>query len=125
MRRRTSFKPDRRDNVQGYVYLLHFDGKIADHAQHYLGWASNVDTRIAQHKAGNGARITAELKRLGMTFEVVAIWPGTRNDERRMKRRHHHSRYCHVCSGWNRQRIPWSNMEVPWTVSGHGVEIPF
>lgn len=126
-RRPTSapWHPDRRDNVPGMVYLLHFSGRVVDHAQHYLGWSANIEARIGQHRAGQGAKLLAEVKHLGLSFEVVAVWPGTRNDERRLKRRHHHARYCPVCTGWDSHKVPWQTpIPSPYGVQDDS-EIPF
>jgi len=55
------------------VYLLHFSAPIspAHTCQHYLGYAEDVDRRIAEHRAGTGARLTEVAKQRGITFEVV------------------------------------------------------
>jgi hypothetical protein len=37
------------------VYLLHFDTPYR-HARHYLEYAADLDVRLAQHRAGRGAR---------------------------------------------------------------------
>ena len=59
---------------QGTIYLLHFSAKVADHAGHYLGWASDLDSRLAQHAAGTGARLTAECVRLaGALREAIGV----------------------------------------------------
>lgn len=119
------WRPDRRDNVPGYVYLLHFSGRVADHAQHYVGWTADVKARTDQHRAGQGAKLLAEVKRLGLSFEVVAVWPGTRNDERRLKRRHHHGRYCAQCSGWDSHKVPWQAPSPAAYGETTDSEIPF
>lgn len=106
------WKPDRRDNVPGTVYLLHFHGKIADHAGHYIGWTSDIEGRLAQHRAGTGAKLMRAVHEAGLTFEVAGTWPGTKNDERRLKRRHNHGRYCPVCNGLDSQKVPW--LPRPW-----------
>ena len=47
-----------RRDVPGIVYLLHFDRKIGNQAskygtaQHYTGWTSDLDERLAEHAAG-------------------------------------------------------------------------
>ena len=46
----------------GTVYLLHFDQPYK-HARHYVGWASNVKRRLAEHEAGRGARLLAVVTR--------------------------------------------------------------
>lgn len=90
-------------NVAGTVYLLHFARPYPRDAragvQHYLGWARDVDARLAEHLAGRGSPLVAAAVRAGIPVELVATWPGTRNDERARKRRRQHSTYCPVCRG--------------------------
>jgi len=86
------------------VYLLHFDQKVADHAQHYVGYAEDVSARVAEHRAGNGARLTQVCVERGIEFRVVRTWPdGDRALERRIKNTHHRERYCPVCNGKQRR----------------------
>ena len=46
--------------MSGFVYLLHFDRPISEKhtAQHYIGWAYHLGSRIDQHLKGRGARLT-------------------------------------------------------------------
>ena len=82
----------------GWVYLLHFSRPYR-HAAHYLGWAKDVDARVAEHQSGTGARLTQVVVAAGI--ELVLAWsaPGTRKDERRMKRNSHIPRRCPICRG--------------------------
>jgi predicted GIY-YIG superfamily endonuclease len=66
------------------IYLLHFDQPYR-HAQHYLGYADNIERRIAEHRAGRGAKLTAAVVAAGIEFRVVRTWPGDREEERRLK----------------------------------------
>lgn len=110
VKRYAAFIPDKRDNVPGFVYLLHFDGKIAEHAQHYLGWTHDLEQRIARHRSGDGAKITSAVVGRGIPMRLVAYWHGTRNNERMLKRRHNHRKLCPVCTGQ-----PFDGTKVPWT----------
>jgi predicted GIY-YIG superfamily endonuclease len=84
-------------NVPGTIYLIHF-AEPYKHARHYLGWAHNLDVRIAAHRAGNGARLMSVIAAAGIDWQVVRTWPGvTRHVERRMKRSSGSSRYCPTC----------------------------
>ena len=86
-----------RTTVSG-VYLLHFDGAIAGHARHYMGYASDIAARIERHRAGNGARLMHAVKLQGLTFTVARIWPGLdRAGERALKRRKKHRQLCPIC----------------------------
>ena len=82
------------------VYLIHFD-RPYKHARHYTGWTRNAKTlprRIAHHRNGTGARLMQVVTEAGITFEVAKTWPdGTRDDERRLKRRGGAARICPTC----------------------------
>lgn len=81
-------------------YLLHFRTPISpDHtAQHYIGWAEDVDRRIAEHRAGRGARLTQVAKERGIDFAVVRIWEhAERTTERKLKNRHNAPKLCPIC----------------------------
>ena len=82
---------------RGTIYLLHFSGKVADHAGHYVGWASNLEARLAEHRSGTGAKLMAAVKANGLTFECVQTWQGTRDDERKLKRRRNAPCLCPIC----------------------------
>lgn len=84
------------------VYLLHFDRRISDRhsCQHYVGFADDVDARLALHRAGQGARLTQVAVERGIGFVVARVWPGgTRALERQIKRRKHAPDLCPLCSG--------------------------
>lgn len=84
---------------QDTVYLLHFSDRINPHrpAQHYLGYATDLERRIAEHAAGRGARLCAVAKSLGLTFAVVRTWNGDRRKERQLKDRHNAPELCPIC----------------------------
>ena len=42
----------------GFVYLAHFAANL-HHARHYLGFCTDLAQRLAQHRAGTGARLRA------------------------------------------------------------------
>jgi hypothetical protein len=81
------------------VYLICFDRPFK-HAGHYLGWASNIAERVAEHKRTGRkcAKLLAAVNRAGITWEVVRTWPGLEKaDERRLKNRGGSSRHCPRC----------------------------
>ncbi|WP_188188904.1 endonuclease [Nonomuraea sp. SYSU D8015] len=81
----------------GTVYLLHFDRPFK-HAKHYTGWTSgDLDGRLAEHRAGRGARLLAVIKAAGIGFTVARIWAGDRRLERSLKRQGGASRRCPSC----------------------------
>jgi len=90
------------------VYLLHFQTPIsrgtsargtALQAGHYLGYADDLEVRLAQHRAGNGARLTEVIAQRGISFVVARVWPGAdRHFERRLKKHNHGPRLCPICN---------------------------
>lgn len=82
------------------VYLLHFDKPISDHhtCQHYIGKADDLDARIAEHRAGNGARLTQVALERDITFVVARTWNGSYGLEKRLKDQHNGPRLCPICN---------------------------
>jgi hypothetical protein len=69
------------------VYLLHLVPAYR-HARHYLGFAASsgfLPRRLHEHATGRGARLVAVALAAGCRFELVRLWPGSRDDERRLK----------------------------------------
>jgi len=89
----------------GVVYLIHLSRPLGDlanprgQAQHYLGWAKNLEDRIREHRSGAGARLLAVANQQGIAWEVVRTWPGSRELERRLKHWHKHRQLCPICRG--------------------------
>lgn len=81
----------------GTIYLLHFEAPY-QHARHYLGWTGGeLTTRLADHAAGNGARLLAVVASAGIQWRLARIWDGTRARERQIKRQGGLSRSCPLC----------------------------
>jgi predicted GIY-YIG superfamily endonuclease len=80
----------------GTVYLLHFD-RPYQHARHYVGWATNVKRRLAEHEAGRGARLLAVVAEAGIGWQLARLWPGSRVRERQIKNQGGHARHCPLC----------------------------
>lgn len=79
----------------GTIYLLHFDQRIG-RSQHYLGWTRNLDQRLDDHRAGRGGKTTARFRAAGIGFELAAQWPGSPEDEKRLKNKSLRS-LCAIC----------------------------
>jgi predicted GIY-YIG superfamily endonuclease len=83
------------------VYLIHFDKKL-HHAQHYLGFCDgvgNLESRIAYHREGRGAKILKAVAEAGISFKVVRTWDdGDRNFERMLKNRKKARILCPICN---------------------------
>ena len=84
----------------GIVYLLHFDSKL-HHAQHYLGYASNLEQRVEQHRKGrSGAGLVRAFFERNVPFVVARTWDGNRLLERHFKDRWHSGvKLCPLCNG--------------------------
>jgi len=62
-------------DLPGVVYLLHFD-KPHHHAQHYLGFSQQLETRLGKHFSGNGTGLTRVIKEQANNHAVLArTWP--------------------------------------------------
>ena len=87
------------------VYLIHFDRPIGDldnprgQARHYLGWTTNLEARLHEHKTGNGSAIMAAVALAGVGWELARTWDGDRKLERRLKNRHNSPKLCPICRG--------------------------
>ena len=68
-------------------YLLHLLPAYR-HARHYLGFTETsgfLPRRLHEHATGRGARLVTVALAAGCRFELVRLWPGTRDLERRLK----------------------------------------
>lgn len=83
--------------VKGTIYLLCFSARFK-HAGHYLGWASDLEARLTEHRNRTGARLVAVIIEAGLTFFCARTWEGTRADERRLKNRKETPRLCPRCN---------------------------
>lgn len=82
------------------IYLLHFDPPY-QHARHYLGFTDrDVDARLEEHLTGRGSPLVRAAVLAGAEVTVTRTWEGgTRDQERRLKRRKNTPRLCPTCSG--------------------------
>ncbi|WP_063721688.1 hypothetical protein [Nocardia vinacea] len=80
----------------GTVYLLHFERPYR-HAKHYTGWTTDLDSRLAEHRAGRGARLLAVIKEAGIGWSLARTWDGNRGRERQLKREGGATRRCPMC----------------------------
>ena len=80
----------------GVVYLVHFTRPYR-HARHYTGWTADLESRLAEHQAGRGARLLQVITRAGIEWKLARTWRGTRERERQLKRQGGASRRCPIC----------------------------
>jgi hypothetical protein len=80
------------------VYLLHFSEPY-QHAQHYLGYSSQIIARLATHRAGRGVPLTQAACKAGIEIHLARRWPkGTKGLERLLRRQHANTRLCPICN---------------------------
>lgn len=82
----------------GKLYLLHFEPSY-QHAQHYLGWTSDVEVRVERHLNGRGSPLVKAAIGAGCVVTCVRVWEEkTRSDERALKAKGKNNRkLCPVC----------------------------
>jgi predicted GIY-YIG superfamily endonuclease len=86
--------------MQG-IYLIHFDTPYK-HAQHYVGFATDIAKRLNKHKSGKGARLMQVIQLEGIEWQLARLWKdGTRTEERKLKNRGSAKRYCPICQQWH------------------------
>lgn len=86
----------------GLVYLVHFTEPYR-HARHYTGWTADLESRLAEHQAGRGARLLQVITQAGIGWTLARTWPGTRARERQLKRQGGASRRCPICRAERRR----------------------
>lgn len=96
MSRYRPLPPKRYQGTQGTIYLLHFEEPLK-HAQHYLGWTADLDTRMIEHGKGSGSALMAAVKKAGIAWKLVRTWPGDTYDEKKLKQRGSAKRHCPIC----------------------------
>jgi hypothetical protein len=86
----------------GTVYLFHFSRPLGNlsnpraQARHYVGFCEDLDSRIAAHLAGKGAKIVAAALKQGLIFEIYH-WPACLATEKLVKRRKETHVFCPAC----------------------------
>lgn len=95
------------------IYLIHFEKKYK-RAQHYIGYAEDIQKRIDRHNAGNGARLLKAVKKSGICFGVVRTWDESREFERRLKSRKKAWEFCPICNekSWMKNALGDKNENV-------------
>jgi putative endonuclease len=88
------------------IYILEFQtplGNEKHQARYYLGYCDNLERRLKEHEQGKGAAITRACVERGISFKVVAYFPGDRTLERRLKNQKNTAR---IVANYRRGVIP-------------------
>lgn len=94
------------------VYLLHFAPSYK-HARHYVGYADDIERRVAEHAAGVGARLTQVAVEAGCDLILARTWDGAdRTEERRLKNTKSIPHYCPICCGRENVRLSFTMDDV-------------
>ena len=83
------------------VYLIHFERRY-QHAGHYLGYTRDLAARMAQHRAGQGARLIEVIQQAGIDWQVVRTWDGGRDLEAAFKAWKNGPQLCPLCQAARR-----------------------
>jgi hypothetical protein len=76
--------------------VLHFEPAYR-HARPCIGWALDVDARLAERLAGAGSPLVRAAVAAGVRIELAATMRGSRHRERRLKRWHNTGQFCPRC----------------------------
>lgn len=104
------------------VYIIHFERPFW-HAQHYIGYTSNLPHRLEQHRQGTGAKLLKAITQRGISWEVVRTWRGGPALERALKNRKKSRELCPVCiqqrlcQRWQQKPLERRSLMSLWEVS--------
>ena len=85
-----------------HLYLFHFNAPLGNlqnrraQASHYVGFAEDLDSRIAKQLAGKGAKLVAAALVKGLIFELYH-WPACLATEKLVKKTKKTALYCPAC----------------------------
>lgn len=101
--------------VPGTIYLIHFDEGLPQRpgvlTRHYIGWTADLEQRLAQHRAGRGSALMAEITRRGIGWQLVRTWSGDRHLERWIKEQKAGPRFCPTCAAATGRRVRITSIE--------------
>lgn len=79
------------------VYILHFN-KPYKRCRHYVGYSTDPETRLVEHKTGKGSPLVKAVHDAGIEIQLCIIDKiGTRKSERRIKNQKNSMRFCPIC----------------------------
>lgn len=81
------------------VYLICLE-RPYKHARHYVGFAKQLERRLAHHAADTGARFLQVVRAAGIGWTLARVWEGKdRTFERKLKNTKSVRDYCPLCAG--------------------------
>jgi predicted GIY-YIG superfamily endonuclease len=97
--RTVEWLPGHDRQVIGTVYLLHFSRPYR-HAQHYVGFTTDLERRIKQHKRGSSSPLVRCAVEEGIEIILARAWESvTVSFETWLHSSGHRSLACPICSG--------------------------
>jgi len=90
-------------STEGEVYILHFHQPLGNpanrraQASHYVGFAEDLEARLAAQLAGRGAKIVQAAIARGIGFDIYH-WPACLAVEKLIKRRKETAVFCPTCA---------------------------
>lgn len=88
------------------VYVLHFDPPYK-HAKHYIGFTECIDNRFERHCNGGGSPLVKAALAAGCVVSVAHVFEGAdREFERKLKNRKDTPRWCRLCDGERKVKVP-------------------
>jgi hypothetical protein len=66
--------------------------------------SGSLNARLAQHRAGRGARLLEVVTAAGIGFTLARTWEGSRYRERQLKRQGGAAALCPICRAAGRRR---------------------
>lgn len=102
-KQRVSKNGRRLGHIIGSVYLVHLP-RAFHGARHYLGFSTNIERRLKEHRAGRGTPLLGAATKAGINWRHVRTW--RKRDgyfEQELKRNHDLKDLCPVCSGKGRK----------------------
>ncbi len=75
------------------------------HARHYIGFvdehaargAHAITARMQLHRASRGSAFLRAANERGIQWHLMAVYPGGRTDERKLKEQRNSARHCWLC----------------------------
>ncbi len=86
-------------DYKNVCYLIHFDKPVGgSKAQHYLGFSTDLQRRVASHRASTTSGLTGRANRAGIPWRVVRVWRDADLDSEKALKRLGGVNLCPICS---------------------------